>query len=194
MVCVCFFLEWIFIILSIAEIFPVFYGKKKCEKEIKEYVESAMTSFEIREKMEINRVFCESWVSDLEEYDFEQRENLFLLGIENMLLENSDEAISFVNNQAGEIIRNHLLRNEHWINGRGLQLLHSVYERIWGLILDKKVDATKTKLFPNIIQYLFYDVRSVLLHFEIKEIEDYFDYQSLSEYAARVILRSRHRL
>lgn len=188
MVCVCFFLEWIFIILSIVEIFPVFYGKKKCEKEIKEYVESAMTSSEIREKMEINRVFCESWVSDLEEYDFEQRENLYLLGIENMLLENSDEAISFVNNQAGEIIRNHLLHNEHWINGRGLQLLHSVYERIWGLILDKKVDATKTKLFPNIIQYLFYDVRSVLLHFEIKEIEDYFDYQSLSEYAARVIV------
>ena len=186
MVCACFFLEWILIILSVIEIFPVVYGKKKCEKEILDYVEAALISSDVTDKMEMNRTFLAFWMSDMEQNDFEQREKLLLLGIENMLIENTEEAIIFINDNVGELVRTHLMHNKHWINGRGLLLLRSIYERMWMLILNKKLDPTKTKAFPNIIQNLFYDVRDVLMHLEIKEIEDYFDCQSLLEYAARV--------
>lgn len=186
MVCSCFFIEWILIIISVIEIFPVFYGRKKCEIEIRDYVESAMSSSDIKVKMEMNTIFLESWLSDICNNDFKDREKLLLLGVENMLLDNSDEAIGYVNEKVEELIRAHLTHNEHWIIGRGLQLLQSVYKHIWMMLLNEIVDTCSTTSYPAVIHNLYYDIRSALLHLDIKEIEDYLDFHSLSEYSAIV--------
>lgn len=178
-----FIITFILVGVSIAEIYSIFGGKRKMQKEIEKYYKHVMQKTDnYQEKLEVCSAFIEDWkeVSKTQnEEEFEKYTKLLMEGIEVLLNERTDQSIKDINKLTHEIAINLLTGTAENEKQMGIAFVQEVYRFLWMYILNNKKEEFEVNeritLFGSIV-YELVDAVDLLTAEKIEKIIkiDYF--------------------
>lgn len=179
-----FFCEWVLICFSVISIVPVFGGRGKWKREIRTYLEKNIDSKCPDHKLIVQ--FLSSCKPGADTNDWNDKQDLIWISLNNLLKENSEESIRILNEDFGSAITAFLRSDDSWEIKRGLTLLQDTYEKIWIFIINNREveygSAGPLELYIN----LYDDCRFALDHLSLQDVEECFDYVWFFENVARV--------
>lgn len=172
-----FVITFILVGVSIVEIYSVFGGKRKMQKEIEKYYKHVMqTPSNYQEKLELCSAFIEDWkeiAKTQNEEEFEKYTKLLTEGIGVLLNAKTDQSIKDINKLTHEISINLLSGTAENEKQMGIVFVQEVYRFLWMYILDNKNEEfefnERITLFGSIV-YEFVDAVDSLAAEKIEKI------------------------
>lgn len=130
----------IVILVSILEIYAAFMGKNKQNQEIEAYINFIIEGdIKLDKKYELFKNFVEDWEKDIESQDkqsYEKYLKVFEKFAFTILNLETDDALSFVEQQCYSVAYCLLWSDKLTIKERGIEFIQDVYEYMWRYIYN----------------------------------------------------------